>query len=231
MRLGRPRPGLAGLPIPLGFYSLWMVCWFAFACQQQFLMTRVSPATALKMAAVVLLLGGVCCTAWLYGCFVVLHQLFPGPAARRARRGARHAALVFVAMLIAGWGAFQLTGDTVLFVVLRSLQGLVAFPLAGLVWVWMLVGGGRQADPSGGARDTLAAGYLGLCTVAFILGLVRSRLGALSPAVPATLDILAEGVYVIGTVSWVELWWKRHAGTRPDAPRAASADPPRQAVP
>jgi hypothetical protein len=68
----------------------------------------------------------------------------------------------------------------------------------------MLVGSRRPADASGRARHALAAGYLGLCSVAFAVSLVRGRLGALSPVVPATADILVEAAYVVGTVRWIE---------------------------
>jgi hypothetical protein len=209
------------LPVPLVFYSLWMSARFADACLRQFVLTTMTPASAMRLVAFVFLAAALFAVGCLYGCVSVVHQLLGGRTARRVRRGAKHVALLYAALLILGWSAYQFQASTLLFTPARAVLGVAFWPLALAAWVWLLIGARSLADaPWRASVERLARAYVALFGVMTVFAAVRDRLWAASPAVPLVVDVFLVLTYTLVTVLWVE-----------SAERSAHRASPHQAMP
>jgi hypothetical protein len=202
---GRAAHPISLLPAPLVLYCLWMSAWFVFENLRQFLLTAVSPVTALRLVAFVFLVAALLLVAFVYGCFSVVDQLLESTASRRVRRVARVVAPAFAALLIMGWSGYHFNGDTALLTLLRRILGYSAFPLALAAWVWLLIGARRIPDPPWRARViTLSRAYVALFAVVALTSALRNRLDAVSPPLPLIVDIGLVLAYSLITVLWVE---------------------------
>jgi hypothetical protein len=202
---GRVPHAITFLPVPLVLHNLWVSAWFVFECLRQFVLTAMTPASALRLVAFVFLAAALFSVAFLYGCISVVHQFLGGQAARRVRRGAKHLALVFAALLIMGWSAYHFNARSGLFTALRRVLGYSAFPLALAAWVWLLAGSRSLADAPWRARVvTLARSYVGLFSVIVLTAALRGRLEAFNAAVPLVIDVFLVLAYTLITVLWVE---------------------------
>ena len=209
------------LPVPLVLHNLWMSARFVDACLRQFVLTSVTPASAMRLLAFVFLAAALFAVGCLYGCVSVVHQLLGGKTARRVRRGAKHVALLYAALLVVGWSAYQFQASTVLFTPLRLVLAVVSFPLALATWIWLLVGARSLPDaPWRAAVVRLARSYVVLFLVMTVFAAVRDRLWAASPALPLVVDVFLVLTYTLVTVLWVE-----------SAERSAHRASPHQAMP
>jgi hypothetical protein len=202
---GRVPHAITFLPVPLVLYNLWMSAWFVFECLRQFVLTAITPGSALRLVAFVFLVAALCSVGCLYGCVSVVHQFLGGKTTRRVRRGAKHLALAWSAMLIVGWGVYHFNADSGLFTIMRGGLGHVAFPLALAAWIWLLVGARRLTDtPWRASVEKLARTYVGLFSVMFVFSAARGRLEAADPALPLMVDVSLVLAYTLVTVLWVE---------------------------
>ncbi len=202
---GRVPHAITFLPVPLVLHCLWMVARFADASLRQFLLTSMTPATAMRLLAFVFLSGSLFAVGFLYGCVSVVHQLLGGSTARRVRRGAKHLALLYSALLVVGWSAYQFQASTMLFTPLMRILGAVSFPLALSAWVWLLVGARGLPDaPWRAVVLRLARAYVVLFSVMAVYSFVRDRVWAISPALPIAIDVALVLAYALVTVVWVE---------------------------
>jgi hypothetical protein len=219
---GRVPHAITFLPVPLVLYNLWVSAWFVFECLRQFLLTAMTPASALRLVAFVFLAAALFSVGFLYGCISVVHQLVGGRAARRVRRGAKHVALAFGALLVVGWSAYHFRAQSELLTALRRILSHSVFPLALASWVWLLAGARSLADAPWRARvEALARAYVGLFSVMVVIAAVRDRLQAFSPLVPLVVDVFLVLSYTLITVLWVEsVQEKRRPATLPGQPRA-----------
>jgi hypothetical protein len=209
------------LPVPLVLYCLWISARFADACLRQFVLTSITPASAMRLLAFVFLAAALFAVGCLYGCVSVVHQLLGGQAARRVRRGAKHLAQLYCALLVVGWSAYQFQASTALFTPLRLVLAVVSFPLALATWIWLLVGARMLPDaPWRAAVVRLARYYVALFSVMTVFAVVRDRLSAASPALPLVVDVFFVLTYTLITVLWVE-----------SAERSAHRVSPHQAMP
>ena len=83
---GRVPHAITAIPVSLVLYSLWVSAWFVFECLRQFVLTVVTPATALRLVAFVFLAAACFSLAFLYGCISAVHQLLGGKPLRWVRR-------------------------------------------------------------------------------------------------------------------------------------------------
>lgn len=201
---GRVPHAITFLPVPLVLYCLWMSARFADACLYQFVLTSITPASAMRLLAFVFLAEALFSVACLYGCVSVVHQLLGGKTARRVRRGAKHLALVYCALLVVGWSAYEFQASTTLFTPLRRGLGILVFPLAMTTWVWLRVGVRSLEAPWRATVERLARTYVALFSVMAALAAVRDRLGAASPVLPLVADVFLVLTYTLVTVLWVE---------------------------
>ena len=202
---GRGPHAITFLPVPLVFYNLWMFSWFVYECLRQFVMTAMAPPSALRLVAFVFLLAALFLVGCLYGCVSVVHQFLGGKTSRRVRRGAKHLALVYSAMLIVGWSAYHFSADSGLFTTLRRVLSYAAFPLALAAWVSLLVGARSLSDASWRASvGRLARAHVAMFTVMLVLATVRDRLEIFSPVVPLAIDVSLVLAYTLVSVLWVE---------------------------
>jgi len=74
----RPRV-ITAVPVSLVLYSLWVSAWFVFEVLRQFVVTAISPATALRLVAFVFLWAAFFSVGFLYACLSAVHQLLGGP--------------------------------------------------------------------------------------------------------------------------------------------------------
>jgi hypothetical protein len=218
---GRVPHAITFLPVPLVLYNLWMSAWFVFECLRQFVLTAMTPASALRLVAFVFLAAALFSVGWLYGCVSVVHQFLGGETTRRVRRGAKHLALASSALLIVGWSAYHFYADSKLFTIMRSGLGHAAFPLALAAWIWLLVGARRLTDTSWRVNvEKLARAYVGLFSVMFVFSAARGRLEAAGPPLPLVVDVFLVLAYTLVTVLWVE-----------SIQKAARSAPRHQAIP
>ncbi len=202
---GRVPHAITFLPVPLVLYCLWISARFVDACLRQFVLTSITPAAAMRLLAFVFLASALFAVGGLYGCLSVVHQLLGGRTARRVRRGAKHLALLYCALLVVGWSAYHFQASTALFTPLRHLVDIVASPLALATWVWLLVGARSLPDaPWRAAVVRLARYYVALFSVMTVVAAVRDRLWAASPALPLVIDVFLVLTYTLVTVLWVE---------------------------
>jgi hypothetical protein len=219
---GRVPHAITFLPVPLVLYNLWTSSWFVFECLRQFLLTAMTPASALRLVAFVFLAAALFSVGFLYGCISVVHQFLGGKAARRVRRGAKHLALAFGALLVVGWSAYHYRAQSELLTALRRILSYSVFPLALASWVWLLVGARSLTDAPWRARvETLARTYVGLFATMAVTAAVRDRLAAFDPAVPLVIDVFLALAYTLLSVLWVEsVQEKRRPAALPREPRA-----------
>jgi hypothetical protein len=170
----------------------------------------------------VFLVASLLSVGFLYGCVSVVHQFLGGTLARRVRRGAKYAAIVYAALLIAGWSAYHFNADPVPFTRLRTVLRIVAFPLTLGAWVWLMKGAERLTDAAWRAKvRQLARHYLVLFSVILVIALVRDRLEAAGPAIPLVIDVFLVLGYTLLSVLWVESVQEPRR-----APAAARLPPP-----
>ncbi len=216
---GRVPHAITFLPVPLVLFNVWMTAEFVFETLSQFALTAMTPATAMRVVAFVFLVASLALVGFLYGCVSVVHQLLGGPLARRVRRGAKHLSLLFGALLIVGWSAYQFQASTALFNPLRRILGVAQFPVVLAAWIWLLVGARSLDDqPWRSAVQRLARTYVALFSLTFALAAVRDQLRAVGPALPLVVDIGALLAYTLLTVVWVES--AQRAGRRAAAHQA-----------
>ena len=202
---GRVPHAITFLPVPLVLYSLWISARFVDACLRQFVLTSMTPASAMRLLAFVFLVAALLAAACLYGCVSVVHQLLGGKGARRVRRGAKHLALLYCALLVVGWSAYQFQASTTLFTPLRRVLAVASCPLALATWIWLLVGARSLAEePWRAAVEKLARAYVALFSLMTLFSAVRDRVGAASPVVPPVVDVFLVLIYTLVTVLWVE---------------------------
>ncbi len=202
---GRVPHAITFLPVPLVLYNLWMSAWFTYECLRQFILTAMTPASAMRLVAFVFLVQALFAVGCLYGCVSVVHQLLGGSTARRVRRGAKHVALLYSALLIVGWSAYHFQASTMLFTPLRRALGVASFPLALATWIWLLAGArGLSEAPWRGTVLRLARAYVALFSVMVVFAVVRDRLWAAGPALPLVGDVFLVLAYTLVTVVWVE---------------------------
>jgi hypothetical protein len=196
------------LPVPLVLYGLWMSAWFVFECLRQFLLTAMTPGTALRVVALIFLAAALLSIGFLYGCLSAVQQLLGGSAARRmrrVRRGAKYLALVYAALLIVGWSGYHFNGHSLLFTTLRRGLGDVVLPLALAAWVSLLLGARSLPDLLWRASiNRLARAYVWLFSVMTVVAAVRDRLEAFNPVVPLAGDVFFVLAYALITVLWTE---------------------------
>jgi hypothetical protein len=196
---------ITSLPVSLVLYNLWVSAWFVFEGLRQFVLTAIAPATALRLVAFVFLAAAFFSVGFLYGCISVVHQFLGGTASRRVRRGSKHLALVYLALLIVGWSAYHFRSDAVLFTLLRRVLGYALFPLALGAWVWLLAGARSLTDAPWRVQvGRLARTYTWLFSMMLCTAVVRDRLEAFNPAVPLVIDVFFVLTYTLVTVVWVE---------------------------
>jgi hypothetical protein len=218
---GRVPHAITFLPVPLVLYNLWVSAWFVFECLRQFVLTAITPGSALRLVAFILLAAALFSVGWLYGCVSVVHQFLGGRTSRRVRRGAKHLALAYSALLIVGWSAYHFNADSLLFSHLRSGLDRAAFPLSLAAWLWLLVGARALTDAPWRARvERLGRAYVALFSVMLVFAEVRDRLAAVGPALPLAIDVFLVLMYTLITVLWVE-------SVQQEAGRAS----PHQAIP
>jgi len=216
---GRTPHPITLLPVPLVLYCLWLSAWFVFENFRQFLLTSVSPGTGLRIVAFIFLVAALLLVGFVYSCLAAVHQFLGGKASRVVRRIARVVAPVFVALLIMGWSGYHYNGDTVLFTMLRRIQGRSTFPIALAAWVWLLLGARAIEDVTWRRRVVvLARFYVALFAVILVASVARDRLEAVTPLVPLVADVFLALVYALITVMWVEPIERaaRHRGTTPN---------------
>lgn len=218
---GRVPHSITFLPVPLVLYDLWISAWFVFEVLRQFVLTSMTPPSALRLVAFVFLVAGLLSVGFLYGCVSVVHQFLGGNTTRRVRRIAKYVALAYAALLVVGWSSYHFNAQGGLFTLLRRVLGQASFPLALGSWIWLLVGARRLTDGLWRARVlALARVSVALFSLVFAVAVVRDRLEALGPAVPLVLDVLLALSYTLVTVVWVESF-----------ERSARRRPPHQAMP
>jgi hypothetical protein len=202
---GRVPHAITFLPVPLVLFNLWMTTVFVFACLTQFVLTAMTPPSAMRLVAFVFLVGALSSVWCLYGCVSVVHQFLGGRTTRRVRRGAKHLALLYSALLIIGWSAYHFQASTTLFVPLRLALGLAEFPLALSAWIWLLVGARSLPDaPWRATVERLARPYVALFSVMLVFAALRDRFQAAGPALPLVVDVFLVLTYTLITVVWVE---------------------------
>lgn len=202
---GRAPHVITAVPVSLVLYSLWVSAWFAFEVLRQFVVTAISPATALRLVAFVFLWAAFFSVGFLYACLAAVHQLLGGAAARRTRRAAKYLALGYGAALVVGWSAYHFNAEAGLLTMLRRGLGHAHFPLALGAWIWLLARGRALSDPRWRERVVaLARTYVVLFSMMALASVVRDRLGAVSPAVPLAADVFLLLAYALVTVVWVE---------------------------
>ncbi len=202
---GRLPHAISFLPVPLVLYNLWIADWFVFECLRQFALTAMAPAAALRLVAFFFLLASLLSVGFLYGCVSVVHQLLGGTAGRRVRRGAKHLALAYSALLVVGWSAYHFNADSALFTRLRAGLSAVSLPLALGTWGWLLKGAGALPEAAWRAKvRQLGRRYVALFSVVLAAALVRDRLEAAGPAVPLVIDVFLVLGYTLLTLLWVE---------------------------
>ncbi len=203
---GRVPHAITFLPVPLVLHNLWMLAQLVDACLRQFVLTTMTPASAMRLVAFVFLAAALFAVGCLYGCVSVVHQLLGGRTARRVRRGAKHLALLYSAVLVVGWSAYQFQASTVLFTPLRRVLAVASCPLALATWIWLLVGARRLTEaPWRATVGRLARAYVALFSVMTVFAAVRDRLWAASPALPLVVDVFLVLTYTLVTVLWVEV--------------------------
>jgi hypothetical protein len=218
---GRVPHAITFLPVPLVLYNLWKTTEFVFACLAQFVLTAMTPPSAMRLVAFVFLAGALFSVWCLYGCVSVVHQFLGGRTTRRVRRGAKHLALLYSALLIVGWSAYHFQASTTLFVPLRRVLDAASFALALSAWIWLLVGAHWLTDaPWRATVERLARSYVALFSVMFLFAAVRDRLRAVGPALPLIVDAFFVLTYTLITVLWVE-----------SVEKATHRAPPHQAIP
>jgi hypothetical protein len=208
------------LPVPLILYNLWMSAWFTYECLRQFVLTAMTPASAMRLVAFVFLVQALFAVGCLYGCVSVVHQLLGGRTARSVRRDAKYVALVYGALLLVGWSDYHYQASTLRFGPLREILGYLSWPLALAAWIWLLVGARSLPDaPWRAAVRRLARSYVVLFSVMTVFTVVRDRLWAAGPALPLVVDVSLVLTYTLITVLWVESAERsaRHAGQGPMA--------------
>ena len=202
---GRVPHAMTFLPVPLVLFNLWMSAWFVFECLRQFLLTAMTTASGLRLVAFVFLAATLFSVGCLYGCVSVVHQFLGGKTSRRVRRGAKHLALAYSVMLIAGWSLYHFNAESGLFTMLRRTLGNVAFPLALAAWIWLLVGSRALTDAPWRAQvGKLAGVYVVLFSAMLVFAAERDRLEAAGPALPLMMDVALVLAYTLVTVLWVE---------------------------
>lgn len=202
---GRVPHAITFLPVPLVLHNLWVSALFVDACLRQFVLTSITPASAMRLLAFVFLAGSLSAVGCLYGCVSVVHQLLGGRTARRVRRGAKHLALLYCALLVVGWSAYQFQASTLLFAPLRLVLAILSWPLALATWIWLLVGARSLPEaPWRAAVVRLARAYVALFAMMTVVSAVRDRLQAASPALPFVIDVILVLTYTLVTVVWVE---------------------------
>jgi hypothetical protein len=202
---GRVPHAITFLPVPLVLYNLWMAAWFVFECLRQFLLTAMTPGSALRLVAFVFLVAALCSVGCLYGCVSVVHQFLGGKTTRRVRRGARHIALAWSVLLIVGWSAYHFNADSGLFTAMRGGLAHAAYPVALGAWIWLLAGARGLTDASWRASvEKLARAYVGLFSVMLVFSAARGRLEAAAPPLPLVADVSLVLAYTLVTVLWVE---------------------------
>jgi hypothetical protein len=149
---GRVPHTIRFLPAPLVLFDAWMSAWFVFECLRQFALTSMTPATALRLVAFVFLVAALLSVSFIYACISVVHQVLGGQTSRRLRRGAKHLALVYSALLIVGWSAYHFNADSGLFTRLRSMLAMAGMPLALASWLWLLKGAESLEDAAWRAK-------------------------------------------------------------------------------
>jgi hypothetical protein len=213
---GRVPHAITFLPAPLVLFNLWMSAWFVFECLRQFALTAMTPASALRLVAFVFLVAALLAVAFLYACVSVVHQFLGGRTSRIVRRGAKHLALLYAGLLIAGWSAYHFNADTQPFSLLRRVLSAAAFPAALGAWVWMWRGARSLSDLVWRAQvERLGRTYVAFFGVALVFAAVRDRLEAAGPAIPLVVDVFSVLVYTLVTVLWVES--VQQAVSRPEA--------------
>jgi hypothetical protein len=202
---GRVPHAITFLPAPLVLYNSWIAAWFVFECLRQFALTAMTPPSALRLVAFVFLVAGLLSVAFLYGCISVVHQFLGGKTSRRVRRGAKHLAFIYAALLVVGWSAYHFNADSGLFTRLRSLLSMAGLPLALSSWLWLLKGAEALADAAWrGKVQQLARQYVALFSVMFAVAMARDQIGAVGPALPLAIDVSLVLGYTLITVLWVE---------------------------
>ena len=202
---GRVPHAITFLPVPLVLYNLWVTAEFVFAVLTQFVVTAMTPPSAMRLVAFVFLAVSLFSVWCLYGCVSVVHQFLGGRTTRRVRRGAKHLVLLYSALLIVGWSAYYFQASTVLFVPLRRALGAAFFPLALSAWIWLLAGARSLTDaPWRATVERLARAYVALFSLMFVAAVVRDRLQAVGPALPLIVDVFLVLTYTLVTVLWVE---------------------------
>jgi hypothetical protein len=202
---GRVPHAITFLPAPLVLFDAWMSAWFVFECLRQFALTSMTPASALRLVAFVFLVAALLSVAFLYACVSVVHQFLGGRTSRRLRRGAKHLALVYSALLIVGWSAYHFNAEGGLFTRLRSILAMAGMPVALSSWLWLLRGAGRLAEPSWRVKvQRLGRHYVALFGAMLVAAMVRDRLEAIGPALPLAIDVFFVLAYTLLTVLWVE---------------------------
>jgi hypothetical protein len=216
---GRVPQAVTFLPAPLVIYGAWMVAWFVFECLRQFLLTAMTPATALRLVAFVFLVASLLLVAFLYACVSVVHQFLGGTTSRRVRRGAKHLAFAYAALLIVGWSAYHFNADTTLFSRFRTGLAWTGLPLATAAWWWLLRGARGIADAAWREKvRRLARRYVALFAVATIAGMVRGRVEAIGAALPLAIDVALLLAYTLISVLWVESVQEKRPAHHPAMP-------------
>jgi hypothetical protein len=202
---GRVPHAITFLPVPLVLYNAWMSTWFVFECLRQFALTAMTPASALRLVAFVLLVTSLLSVGFLYGCVSVVHQFLGGTLARRVRRGAKYVAIAYAALVVVGWSAYHFNADPALFTRLRTGLRVVEFPLTLGAWFWLLRGAEALTEGVWRAKvQQLARHYLALFAAVLVTALVRDRLEAAGPAIPLVIDVFLALGYTLLSVLWVE---------------------------
>ncbi len=213
---GRVPHAVTFLPAALVVYNAWMSAWFVFECFRQFALTAMPPASALRVVAFNFLVAELLLVAFVYGCVSVVQQFLGGKVSRRVRRGAKHLALVYSALLVVGWSAYHFNGSASLFTRLRASLHTAAIPLVLGSWLWLLKGADRLPEPAWRSKVLgLARRYVGLFSVVFVVAMIRDRLQAAGPAIPLVIDVVLALAYTLITVLWVESVQEKK---RPPAP-------------
>lgn len=213
---GRVPHAISVLPVPLVFYGMWIAAWFVFECLRQFVLTAMTPASALRLVAAVFLAASLLSVGFVYSCAAVVHQLLGGTTSRRVRRVAKYVALAYSAMLIVGWSSYYFNAESALFTALRRVLGIAVPPLALAAWLLLLVGARSLGDAPWRARVTrLARTYVALFAAMLVYAAVRDRIEAIGPAWPLVVDVFLVLAYTLVTVLWVESVEKSARRPRP----------------
>ena len=205
---GRGPHAITLLPAPLVLYCLWVSAWFVFEFLRQFLLTAITPATALRLVAFVFLAA-----ALLSGRLPLRVRLRGAPVSRRNGRAAGSRASrecvapTFSALLIVGLERVSLQRRR------RPVHARCAafwatrrFRSRSAAWVWLLMGARGIPDAPWRARvDHAGARLRG---VVLGRGARRRPCGTgwrrSTPALPLAVDVFLVLAYTLITVLWVE---------------------------